>query len=94
MFEIQISADLQKPSIAVCPGGNICLYLPADWDINEALTSCEPDLLHLLHIRFKALFADSDYPRNFYMTGDRLAIQPDLEQLPNREVYFEKFLDI
>ena len=94
MIEIQTSLNIDEPVVAVCKAGNICLYLPSHWDINEALTYCEQDLLSLLHTRFKALFADKNFPRNFEMAADRLAIKPNMEQLPSRQIYFENFLDV
>ena len=93
MIEIQTSTEIEAPSVAVCLGGNICLYMPAHWDINEALAYCEPELLSLLHKRFKALFASDDYPRVFGMVAERLSIQPDFAKLPNPVNHFEGFLD-
>lgn len=67
--------------------------MPADWDINDALSFCEQDLLQLLHSRFKNLFADRNYPRVFRMTGERLSIKPDDSCLTDSEFYFERFLE-
>lgn len=92
MIEIRTAAGIAIPSIAVCHGGNISLFLPEHWDINEGLAYCEQELLSLLHQRFKTLFADRDFPRVFHMAGERLVIKPDSGQLPNHEEFFDKFL--
>jgi hypothetical protein len=91
MIEIQTSTELEAPAVAVCERGNICLYLPSQWDINDALNHCEQELLSLLRTRFTTLFADRNFPRSFNMTADRLAIRPDAQQLANSEAYFKYF---
>lgn len=91
MIEIQTSLELKAPVVAVCERGNICLYLPSDWDINDALTHCEQELVSLLRTRFTTLFADRKFPRNFNMEANRLAIRPDVQQLPKPEDYFRYF---
>lgn len=93
MIEIQTSTELGTPMVAVCKEGNICLFMPADWDINDALAFCEQDLLQALHKTFKNLFADRDYPREFRMLGERLSIRPDPNYFPGSEVYFDRFLE-
>ncbi len=93
MIEIQTSTNLSVPRVAVCHAGNICLYLPADWDVNDALAFCESGLLGTLHSRFKVLFAERDFPRIFGMVDDRLSIKPDDSQLPNHNTFFEGFLE-
>jgi hypothetical protein len=91
MIEIQTSTELEAPAIAVCERGNICLYLPSQWDITDALNHCEQELLSLLRTRFTTLFADRKFPRSFNMTADRLAIRPDVDHLPKPEDYFRYF---
>ena len=91
MIEIQTSFEIEIPHVAVSESGNICLYLPADWDVNDALSQCEQALLSLLHTRFKDLYADKNFPRSFNMAADRLAIRPDVQQLPKPEDYFRSF---
>lgn len=93
MIEIRTTAETAIPSVAVCHGGNISLFLPVNWDINEGLAYCEQELLSLLHQRFKTLFANRDFPRVFHMAGEWLVIKPDPEQLPNHEEFFDKFFD-
>lgn len=93
MIEIQTSIQLSVPTIAVCQAGNICLYLPADWEISEALLFCEQELLEALKHRFKILFSDRNFPRNFGMTLDRLSITPNISELPDQKAYFENFLE-
>lgn len=93
MIEIQTSTEMAEPTVAVCSAGNICLFMPADWDVNQALAYCERDLLMLLNKRFKALFADSEYPREFRMFDDRLSIKPDPNYFLGSDFYFERFLE-
>jgi hypothetical protein len=94
MIEIQTSFEIEIPNVAVSATGSICLFLPADWDVNEALSHCEKALLTLLHTRFKDLYADKNFPRSFNMMATRLAIRPDVHQLPKPEDYFEPFLEL
>lgn len=91
MIEIQTSTEIAVPSVAVCPAGNICLYMPAAWDVNEALAHCQHELLDVLHSRFKELFAEREFPRVFRISGERVAIKPDLSHFPNSEDYFDRF---
>lgn len=93
MIEIRTTTEMAKPMVAVCREGNICLFMPADWDVNDALNFCEQDLMMMLHKRFKTLFADSEYPREFRMFGERLSIKPDSNCSWGSERYFERFLD-
>ena len=92
VLEIQLETDRRKPAVAICPGGNIRLFMPPSWKVEDALAVCRIDILILLEERFVALFDDRTFPRSYNSDEGRLLISPKMQELPDPNHYFEFFL--
>lgn len=93
MLEIQLEMGLEKPTIAICYGGNIRLFMPPSWRVEDALAICEVDILALLEQRFITLFDDRTFPRCYNSDENRLIISPKMKELPDSNLYFARFLE-
>lgn len=93
MLEIQLEDDLEKPLVAICLSGNIRLFMPPSWNLEDALAFCRIDILIKLEERFTSLFSERTFPRSYERGEGRLVISPNVEKLPDPNLYFSRFLE-